>query len=157
MHNHPVPQSLAIFAKVTVALSPPSILLSSRHPCSLIQLCCLISFNNHWMTAKNSRLILFCVSLFLCACAAPVKKVTLAPPPPKELHLVGTVFQVKQTEQFVLIDVGTLYMPAPGKTLKCYFGGMKTAELLTTSERMTSFIAADIINGSPNRGDQVFE
>ena len=100
-------------------------------------------------------------SLFLCACVAPAKKGTPTPPAPVGPHLVGTIFQIKQPEGeakgFVLVDVGTLYAPAPGKVLKCYSGGLETAEITITPERMTSFITADIVKGTPNRGDQVFE
>jgi len=104
---------------------------------------------------KKSCLILWSVSLFLCACAAPIKKTM--PPKPTGPRLVGAVFQVKQPDGFVLVDVGMLYAPASGKILKCYSGGLETAELLTTPERMASFITADIVKGTPNRGDQVFE
>jgi len=76
---------------------------------------------------------------------------------PSGPRLVGTVFQVKQEEGFVLVDVGTLYAPVAGKKLKCYSAGIQTAELSATMERVVSFISADILSGTPTRGDQVFE
>ena len=97
---------------------------------------------------------LFLLSLVLCACAAPKKKGPTAPVGP---HLVGTVALIDTSGGFVLVDVGTYYLPGTGKTLKCYSGGKETAELSSTPERKIPFITADIVKGAPNLGDQVFE
>ena len=97
---------------------------------------------------------MFVVSAALCACAAPQKRTQAAALQP---HLVGTVALVNQAAGFVLVDVGTLYMPGSGKALKCYSGGQETAELSTTPERKIPFISADIVKGTPGQGDQVFE
>jgi len=93
------------------------------------------------------------VSVALCACALPKKK-TAAPTGPR---LVGTVAFVNQPAGFVLVDVGTVYVPAAGAVLKCYSGGRETAALTATPERKIPFISADIVKGTPAQGDQVFE
>jgi len=103
---------------------------------------------------KVRFILLFVASAVLCACAAPQKKAAQGIPQP---HMVGTVAFVNQTAGFVLVDVGTLYMPGAGKALKCYSGGQETAELSTTPERKIPFITADIVKGTPSQGDQVFE
>ena len=99
------------------------------------------------------------LALIVSACGAPVKK-KQAPPPaavPSGPRLVGTIYQVKPEEGFVLVDVGAIYAQEAGKKLKCISGGVTTAELVATKERVISFISADIVSGTPTRGDQVFE
>ena len=102
---------------------------------------------------KAGLILLVVVSAVLCACAAPQKKVQS----PLLPRLVGTVAFVNPTGGFVLIDVGTLYVPVAGKALKCYSGGQETAELTATPERKIPYISADIVKGTPSQGDQVFE
>ena len=105
---------------------------------------------------KQVRLILLvATALGLCACAAPRKKAQGQGP--LQPRLVGTVALVNQAAGFVLVDVGSLYMPGAGATLKCYSGGQETGVLKTTPERKIPFISADIVKGAPGQGDQVFE
>ena len=96
----------------------------------------------------------FCLAL-LCACAVPQKRT--AQSAPLGPRFVGTVAFVNTSGGFVLVDVGTFYAPGPGKALKCYSGGQETAVLATTPERKIPFISADIVKGTPNQGDQVYE
>jgi hypothetical protein len=72
-------------------------------------------------------------------------------------RLVGTVTLVNDALRFVLVDVGTLYVPEPGAALKCFAGGQETAVLAVSPERKRPFITADIVKGTPHPGDQVFE
>lgn len=72
-------------------------------------------------------------------------------------RLVGTVAHVDAQLGFVLVDVGSLYTPAPGAAMKCFADGEETAVLAVSPERKRPFISADIVKGTPHRGDQVFE
>lgn len=102
-------------------------------------------------------LLLLAVCAGLSACATPNKPPKNALPTTPQPRLVGTVALVNQESGFVLVDVGTSYVPGPGKTLKCLLGGKETAELKTTPEQKIPFISADIMKGTPAKGDQVFE
>jgi len=91
-------------------------------------------------------------------CAWPKHK----PPPQAAAPIpgprrVGTIAVVNDALHFVLIDVGTLYIPLPGTALKSFSGTAQTAILAVNPERQRPFIAADIIEGHPTVGDQVQE
>jgi len=70
---------------------------------------------------------------------------------------VGTVAVVNEELHFVLVDVGSLYIPSPGTALKTFSGGAETAILAVNPERQRPFIVADIVKGQPKVGDQVEE
>ena len=71
--------------------------------------------------------------------------------------MVGTVAVVNAPLHFVLLDVGSLYTPASGRTLKSYAGDAETAEMVVSPEKKRPFIAADIVKGEPKVGDRVEE
>ena len=73
--------------------------------------------------------------------------------------VVGTVAVVNEPLHFVLLDVGSLYIPAPGTALKTFAGGgvTETGIVAVGTERKRPFIAADIVKGLPKVGDQVQE
>ena len=91
-----------------------------------------------------------------CAARKP-KAVRRATPVASGPQMVGTVALVNEEGRFVLVDVGSLYSPTPGTALKCFYDGEETAVLAVTAERMRPHIAADIVKGTPHRGDKVFE
>ena len=101
--------------------------------------------------------MLFAVCAGLSACATPNKHPKNPADTVSQPHLVGTVTLVNVEGGYVLVDVGTSYIPGSGKTLKCISGGKETAELKSTPERWIPFISADIVKGTPAKGDQVFQ
>jgi hypothetical protein len=78
-------------------------------------------------------------------------------PQPGIPHRVGTVTLVNTALGFALVDVGSLYSPAPGTALKTFRAGAETAVLAVSPERRRPFVAADIVSGAPQRGDEVYE
>jgi hypothetical protein len=73
-------------------------------------------------------------------------------------RLVGTVTMVSDEPTFVLIDNGSLPAPAAG-TLLTINGppGGAPVELKVTAIRKPPFVVADIVKGTPKKGDQVFQ
>ena len=110
--------------------------------------------------AKSKRLFNTCflavtlgVAGFGCA-TKPKRPPAAGVPVP---HLVGTVELVNEPLGFVLIDAGSLYLPGAGKALKCFSNGTESGVLTVSPERKGPFVTADIVKGSPHKGDQVFE
>ena len=78
-------------------------------------------------------------------------------PTPIVRQLVGQVAIVDAEQRFVLIDLGSnLYVPEPGLLLRAGNDSGETAQLKTTPEQNRPFVAADIVEGHPLVGDQVF-
>jgi hypothetical protein len=74
-----------------------------------------------------------------------------------EPHRVGSVALVNGEMRFALVDTGTLYQPPKGVALKTFSNGQQTGVLSVSGERKPPFIAADIVQGTPSRGDDVVE
>jgi hypothetical protein len=70
---------------------------------------------------------------------------------------VGTVAVVNEELRFVLVDVGSLYVPQAGTALKSFSGGTETGILAVDPEKQRPFIVADIVKGEPKVGDEVRE
>lgn len=81
------------------------------------------------------------------------KPVEVAPVP----RLIGSVAFVNESLGFVLVDVGSLSSPAAGQALKVFRDGTETAVLNVSPERRRPFVSADIVQGEPQRGDEVYE
>jgi hypothetical protein len=83
-----------------------------------------------------------------------------ASPTPRPIvrTLVGDIAIVDREKGFVLIDLGSnLYVPTPGLHLEATnAAGATTAQLEASPEQNRPFIAADIREGSPEVGDQVY-
>jgi len=76
----------------------------------------------------------------------------------KVLRLVGTVTLVSEEPTFVLIDNGSLPPPAAGTVLTINAApGGTPVELKVTAIRKPPFVVADIVKGTPKKGDQVFQ
>lgn len=73
------------------------------------------------------------------------------------LRKIGTVMLVNEAGKFVLIETGLLGAPGLGVVLKTVRGGADTGSLSVSNERRGSVITADIVSGSPARGDDVMQ
>lgn len=69
---------------------------------------------------------------------------------------VGEVAYVDDAEQFVLIRALTGIQLAPEATLETRRDGKRTALLRATPEKKNAFLAADLLEGTPQTGDGVF-
>ena len=85
-------------------------------------------------------------------CETKPKRIIIAGP-----RLVGTDALVNEPLGFVLVDAGSLYLPSAGKALKCFSSGVESGVLAVTPEHKGPFITADVVKGSPHKGDQVYE
>ena len=74
-----------------------------------------------------------------------------------EPRLIGVVKLVNSEGRFVLIDSGTNPAPNSEGILKCRTGEAESAELRVSEIRRHPFVIADIIKGTPNKGDLVFQ
>jgi hypothetical protein len=72
-------------------------------------------------------------------------------------QFVGAVVLVSEEPSFVLIDNGSLPAPAAGTVLAINYQGSAPVILKVTPIRKPPFVVADIVKGTPKKGDQVFE
>jgi hypothetical protein len=113
---------------------------------------------------------LACVVLFLPACfglgakaKAPKPNVIRFPRDnasdgtPKEPRLVGQIAMVNEEDRFVLITCDAWKPPQQGTALKAMRSGTETGILNVNAERRGTYVTADIVTGTPSRGDQVFQ
>jgi len=105
---------------------------------------------------RIDALCFLCILLACPACALRSKHPaeSAATPGPRR---VGTVAVVNEELRFVLVDVGSLYSPAPGTALKSFSAGAETGILAVDPEKERPFIVADIVKGEPKVGDTVEE
>jgi hypothetical protein len=85
------------------------------------------------------------------------RRSSAAAPAPPGPHRVGTVAVVNEELRFVLVDVGSLYVPQAGTALKSFSGSAETGILAVGPEKQRPFIVADIVKGEPKVGDEVRE
>ncbi|MGC3990558.1 MAG: hypothetical protein QM796_12930 [Chthoniobacteraceae bacterium] len=97
--------------------------------------------------------------VMLGGCAVFHKKKPQKPAASEESkpHPIGTVTLVNEDLKFVLIDVGPSYLPQRGQAVKTFTNGQESGILAITGERQPPFIAADIVKGSPQKGDDVLQ
>lgn len=70
--------------------------------------------------------------------------------------VVGQIAVVDEEKRFVLIDLGSnLYVPDPGAALRSTHASGESARLKASPEQKRPFIAADIVEGKPQVGDEV--
>ena len=81
----------------------------------------------------------------------------MAVQPPRVPQIVGTITLVNPALGFVLVDVRAFEYPAVGLALKCFADGKETAILMVSPEKNRPFIIADIVKGTPNKGDLVYQ
>ena len=76
---------------------------------------------------------------------------------PQEPKLVGRVTMVNEEGKFVLINCDSWVAPPARTALKCMRNGVESGVVTVNSERRGSNVTADIVTGSPQRGDQAFQ
>ena len=69
---------------------------------------------------------------------------------------VGTVTLVSEDPSFVLIDNGSLPSPTAGTVLTINGPGTPPVEMKVTRIQKPPFVVADIVKGTPKKGDRVF-
>ena len=70
---------------------------------------------------------------------------------------IGTILLVNAEAGFVLIDAHGWALPEAGMALKCLRDGAGSGVLTVGSERQGTHVIADIVTGTPRKGDQVFQ
>ena len=107
--------------------------------------------------------IAICLCLCLAAgCASKPQKSKKDANPQKTAsapvhRLVGTIVMVNTEQNFVLIDTDTSAPAEDGTALKSFSNGTETGVLTVSPQHRPPFMIADIVSGSPQKGDQVFE
>ncbi len=71
-------------------------------------------------------------------------------------QFVGTVTLVSDEPSFVLIDNGSLPPPSAGTVLTVENPGGAPVEMKVTRIQKPPFVVADIVKGTPKKGDRVF-
>ena len=90
--------------------------------------------------------------------AVPVRFPKVDPSDPKgKRRQIGTIVLVNSDAKFVLVESASAAILEPGLALKCFRDGVETGVLTVSGERQGTHIIADIVTGSPRRGDQVFQ
>jgi len=99
-----------------------------------------------------------CLALSLNGCALfHKKKPKAAASSETKPQEIGTIALVNDNLHFVLIDVGSMYQPQRGQAVKTFTGDKESGILTITGERQRPFIAADIVSGTPQKGDTVLQ
>jgi hypothetical protein len=75
----------------------------------------------------------------------------------KFAQFVGTVTLVSEEPSFVLVDNGSLPPPAVGTLLAINYQGSAPVVMKVTPIRKPPIVVADIVKGTPKKGDQVFQ
>jgi len=110
------------------------------------------------MTARTLRVI-FALLLVtqISGCAMLRRKPKAKRATPATPLLVGTIKLVDEEGHFVLIDSGMNPGPLPGAVLKSRAASGESGELKAGTIRRRPFAIADVIKGTPQVGDQVFQ
>ncbi len=108
------------------------------------------------------RLCLLAALGVLPGCAA-LRKVSPWKPVPRAERLrganplrVGVIALVNVERGFVVIDTGTLPVPAAGTALRVFGEGVETAVLAVGDISRRPMVVAEVVRGMPRRGDVVF-
>ena len=75
----------------------------------------------------------------------------------KPVQMIGTIALVNAEANFVLVDSGSLPSPLLGSPLESRAADGTVAHLKITEVRKRPFVIADIVDGTPARGDRVFQ
>jgi hypothetical protein len=75
----------------------------------------------------------------------------------REPRLIGRISMVNTEGKFVLISCDAWSAPADGTALKCLRNGVETGIVNVGKERRGAYVTADIVTGTPERGDQVYQ
>lgn len=110
------------------------------------------------MSVMYARVHLMRLCCLLCmvlatACAHRQKR-----PQPVQHVLIGTIAAVNEADGFVLIDTGSSFgIPMKGQALKSFSDGRESGVLTVSPEHKPPFLIADIVTGTPQKGDQVYQ
>jgi hypothetical protein len=96
-------------------------------------------------------------SLFKKASTQREAKLHQAPMPPAGPRRIGIIALVNEADRFVLIDTAMAQPPSVGTALKAYAGSVESGVLAVGSIARRPFVVADIVHGSPRKGDAVFQ
>ncbi len=75
----------------------------------------------------------------------------------RPLQRVGVITLFDEAGGFALIDSGSNPTPAAGARLLSYTGPTPSAQLKVGDVRRRPFVVADLEEGAPRKGDEVFE
>ena len=75
----------------------------------------------------------------------------------RPLQRMGVVTLVNEADGFVLIDSGSQPTPAVGARLQSYTARVVSGQLKASVVRRRPFVVADIVEGTPRVGDEIFE
>ena len=103
--------------------------------------------------------------LFVFSSCATFKKVHLLPHGKSKAAVVadstprrvGTITLVDDAGRFVLIDTGMAGVPPLGTALRSFSGEAASGVVAVGSVNRRPFVAADIVQGMPKKGDGVFQ
>jgi hypothetical protein len=108
------------------------------------------------------RLCLLATLGLLPACALLRKPPPWKPVPRAERvrgahpQRVGVIALVNAESGFVVIDTGTLPVPASGTALRVFGDGVETAVLAVGDISRRPMVVAEVVKGLPRKGDVVF-
>src|ERR1041385_4129476 len=71
-------------------------------------------------------------------------------------QLVGTIMLINGGAGFALIDSGGAPSPPEGTIIKSRSAGNESGELRVSEVRKRPFFIADVVKGTPQKGDHVF-
>ena len=122
------------------------------------------------MSFPSARLLLaaaLCCSLAACSGmkrkaipkAAPIRfpKTNTSDGTKGKPKHIGTILLVNAEAGFVLIDAHGWALPDAGTALKYIRDGADSGILAVGGERQGAHVIADIVTGTPRKGDQVFQ
>ncbi len=90
--------------------------------------------------------------------AVPIRFPKEDPSDPKgKRRQIGKILLVNADAGFVLVEIRGAAPPEPGLALKCFRDGADSGVLTVSGERQGTHIIADIVTGTPRKGDQVFK
>ncbi len=95
--------------------------------------------------------------LLTSGCALLRKRSRPKPAQTAAPRFVGTIAMVNEDERFVLIDTDYATVSDTGTPLKSFTGDTESGSLRMSPERRRPFFAADVVAGSPKKGDRVLQ
>ncbi len=108
-----------------------------------VALCAALATGCSWMPGKKNRR--------LAAAEKALVEARRAPTP------VGRVALVDTRQRFALIESTMAQPPVAGMILRTYEGSAVSAELRATGVRRRPFLVADLVSGTPARGELVVQ
>jgi len=114
------------------------------------------------MPMKSSALLcLLMAGILVSSCASHKPKTSASAPKASttiitpDTSLAGRVISFNEAGRFVVVSFPVGRMPAMGKSLFLYRGGLKTAEVKITGPQRDTNIVADVVTGDAQAGDEV--